>query len=383
MQKTHDALTRAREEAETNPSQENIKLQQSKAKHLRTKLECQRRGWREKTPSLNIEKDTTKLWNLTKALNDEGSKDQQITLEDEGRTITGKAASNAFAKGYETESNTNIPLARKKEVRAEERERTKTAAHDILQNDITMPEVKKSIKKLKKKKYPGPDNITNEVLQHLGNSALGTLLEIFNLSWRQGQVPQCWKEAIMMPILKKGKNRSKVLSYRPISLISSCCKLMERIINKRMQMYIESENIICHEQAGFRQYKSTEDQTTHLSQVIEDAFQAKKLTLAVFIDLQKAFDKVWKDELMVTFLRYGISGRMYNWTKSYLYNRRARVRVDGQCGRKVLLKQGVPQRGVLQPTLFILYMNDLVQELPKGEHTALYADDLVLWCTEE
>ena len=85
MQKTHDALTRAIEETETNPSQENnIKLQQNKAKHLRTKLVCHKRGWREKTSSLNMEKDTTKLWNLAKALNDEGSKGQKITLEDEG-----------------------------------------------------------------------------------------------------------------------------------------------------------------------------------------------------------------------------------------------------------------------------------------------------------
>ena len=174
----------------------------------------------------------------------------------------------------------------------------------------------------------------------------------------------------MMPIFKKGKNRSKVSSYRPISLTGSCM-LMERISNKRMQMYIVSDNIIGHDQRSFKQYKSTEDQTTHLSQVVEGAFQAKKVALSIFIDLQRAFDKVWKDGLLVKHLRYGISGRMYNWTKSYLYNRRARVLVDGQCGRKVLLKQGVQQ-----PTLFIFYMNDLVSELPKGVHTALYADDL-------
>ncbi|VDI60877.1 Hypothetical predicted protein [Mytilus galloprovincialis] len=384
IQETHDALTRAREEAESNPSQENnIKLQQSKAKHLKTKLECQRRGWREKTSSLNMEKDTTKLWNLKKALNDEGSKGQKITLEDEGKTITGKAAANTFAKGYEEVSNTNIPTSHKKEIRTEIRERKETPAHDIMQTDITMSEMKQSIRKLKKKKSPGPDNITNEMLQHLGNSSLNTLLDIFNLSWRQGQVPQCWKDAIMMPILKKGKNKSKASSYRPISLTSSCCKLLERIINKRMHMYLESENIIGNEQAGFRQYKSTEDQTTHLSQVVEDAFQSKKVTLAVFVDLQRAFDKVWKDGLLAKMLRYGISGRMYKWTKSYLYNRRARVLVDGQCGQKVLLKQGVPQGGVLPPTLFILFMNDLVPELPKGVQSALYADDLVLWCSEE
>ena len=74
--------------------------------------------------------------------------------------------------------------------------------------------------------------------------------------------------------------------------------------------------------------------------------------LAVFIDLQKAFEKVWKDGLLVKLLRYGISGRMYNWIKLYLYNRRARVLVDGQCGRKVLLKQGVPQGRVLPPTQY-------------------------------
>ena len=116
---------------------------------------------------------------------------------------------------------------------------------------------------------------------------------------------------------------------------------------------------------------------------MEDAFQSKKVTLAVFVDLQRAFDKVWKDGLLVKLLRFGVSGRMYKWTNSYLNNRRARVLVDGKLGRKILLRQGVPQGGVLPPTLFILYMNDLVPELPNGVQSALYADDLVLWCSEE
>jgi adenylyl- and sulfurtransferase ThiI len=117
IQATHEGLTRARHDAELNFSQENsIKLQKCKAKHLRTKIECQRRGWNEKTSSMDMEKRyKKKLWNLTKALNDEGSKGEKITLEVKGETTIGKVAVNEFAKGYEKESNTDIQPSRKKE----------------------------------------------------------------------------------------------------------------------------------------------------------------------------------------------------------------------------------------------------------------------------
>ena len=124
----------------------------------------------------------------------------------------------------------------------------------------------------------------------------------------------------MIPILKRGKNKSNPKSYRPISLTSCVCKTMEHIINQRLQLYLETESIIIPEQASFRLYRSTEDQTTHLSQVIEDAVQAQKAVLAVFIDLQKAFNKVRKDGCRVKLLRCGIRGNMFQWTKSYLHN---------------------------------------------------------------
>ena len=92
-------------------------------------------------------------------------------------------------------------------MRTEERKRRDGNIHAAMKHDISMTELKNAIRKLKKKKSPGPDNISNEMLQHLGNSALKQLLDIFNLSWRQGQVPQCWKGAKMIPVLEKRKKK--------------------------------------------------------------------------------------------------------------------------------------------------------------------------------
>jgi hypothetical protein len=214
LQDGHDKMTKAREEAEAIPSQENhYNLQKYKAQYLKTILECTRKSWRDKTEKLNVERDTTKLWRLTKAMNDEGYSGQKITREDDDKTLKGRTAANTFTKSYAQESNITIPRQLKKEVRHEEKEKGETESNDVMKNDITIAELNKSIKQLKKKKSPGPDHVSNEMIQHLGNTTKQKLLEIFNLSWRSGQVPQCWKEATMIPVLKKGKNRTKPTSY--------------------------------------------------------------------------------------------------------------------------------------------------------------------------
>ena len=103
----------------------------------------------------------------------------------------------------------------------------------------------------------------------------------------------------------------------------------------------------------------------------------------MWIDFKKAFDKVWTDGLLLKLRRCNISGNMFKWFKSYTHNRRARVVIDDNKSKKILLRHGVPQGGVLSPTLFIVFMNDLVKQLPTFVESVMYADDLVMWTTEE
>ena len=120
-----------------------------------------------------------------------------------------------------------------------------------------------------------------------------------------------------------------------------------------------------------------------MTQDIEDAFQEKKKVLAVFFDLSKAFDKVWKEGLLLKLLRAGVHGKMYKWLSDFLFNRTARVKVDGTISRQVKLREGVPQRCVVSPTLFLVYINDITTTVPRHVSNTLHADDFAVWCAEE
>ena len=278
-------------------------------------------------------------------LNGEKSKSGPIVLEKEGTTVTGKEAANVFIKQYAGVSDIEINKDRRRQVNLDILE-LKEASHGLKDTEMdrkfTNEELEQALRELKMKKSPGPDQVTNEMLVNLGNGMKRKLLQLFNTSWRSGRIPQAWKEATMTPIHKQGKSKDKAESYRPISLLSCLCKTMERMVNTRLTWYLENNNILIEEQAGFRKGRCTEDQITLISQSIEDGFQEKKNTVAVWIDMEKAFDRVWKKGLSYKLQKYGITGKMHQWITEYLRKRKARVKIQEHLSRCHTLKEGVP-----------------------------------------
>ena len=185
----------------------------------------------------------------------------------------------------------------------------------------------------------------------------------------------------MVPIPKPNKDKSTTDGYRPISLTSFVGKLIERMINTRLMYFLEDNHLINDNQAAFRKHRSTEDQITYLSQMIEDGFQQKKSTLVIWVDLEKAFDQVWKCGLHLKLAKMGVGGKMLSCIEQFLLNRSARVRVGNHQSQKKVLRDGVPQGGVLSPTLFTIFVNDIFDSLPRRVKATMYADDLAIFCS--
>ena len=145
------------------------------------------------------------------------------------------------------------------------------------------------------------------------------LLKIINKTWDSGSLPQIWKTANIVPILKNGKTKNKVSSYRPISLTSCISKVAERMINARLYHWLEKNGKLHPNQAGFRKDRQTIDQLIRLEQETSDAFQKKENVAAVFVDLQQAYDHVWRAGLLYKMQKMGIQGNMYEWIKNFLH----------------------------------------------------------------
>ena len=189
-----------------------------------------------------------------------------------------------------------------------------------------------------------------------------------------GRFLSSWKKANVLRIYRK-ENRQLKKNYRPISLLPTCGKIFEKLKFDAIYEYLCVNQLLTPNQSGFRPGDSTVNQLLSITHQIYSAFKEFP-SRALFLDISKAFDKVWHDGLLFKLKNYGISGFLFTIIKDFLANRQ-RVVLNGKSSCWSSINTGVPQGSVLSPLFFLIYINDLVDNIsseakPFADHTSLF-----------
>ena len=236
---------------------------------------------------------------------------------------------------------------------------------------------KKVLMNLRSKPSAGYDGISVILLKFLSPALLPSLTLMINQSLVTGIFPAKLKLAKVIPLFKK-EDETKVDNYRPVSLLPSISKLFEKVTFNQLYEYFQTNKLFHVSQYGFRQQHSTEFAALELADIVFKDLDDRKVSVAVFMDLSKAFDTLDHSILLKKLQFYGIRDTVLKWFESYLTDRYQYVEIDGIKSDLNRLYTGVPQGSILGPLLFLIYMNDICNSTDKFEFI-LYADDTTLY----
>ena len=242
--------------------------------------------------------------------------------------------------------------------------------------DITEDTVEKKLNKLKVTKSSGPDGFHPRILSELSKSIKSPLCVIFNKSLQEGRLPESWKDAHVTPIHKKGKKPTPG-NYRPVSLTSVVGKMMESIVRDQLVHHMMSNGLFCDAQHGFVPGRSCMTQLLVTMELWSEILDSGCPVDVIYLDFSNAFDTVPHRRLLKKLEAYGIKGDLLTWIENFLSGRRQRVTVNGKLSTWAEILSGIPQGSVLGTVLFVIYINDLPDELVCT--AKIFADDTKLF----
>ena len=326
----------------------------------------------EKKLAHNIKSDTKSFYAYIRSMSTSRMKPTTVKQQDGTDTVSTEQTCNEFniyfSSVFTNETLTNIsepvPV-----FNGGEDEKLKSI-------NITEEMVHRCLSKLRVDKAPGADDMMPRFLVEIADCIVEPLCNIYNNTLRDGQVPLDWKRANVSPIHKKG-SRVQAENYRPISLTSQLCKVFEYIMRDVLVNHLERLHLIYESQHGFRRGRSC---LSNLLTFLEKATKAMDDALCMdvfYLDLAKAFNKVPHERLIRKLTSHGIEGEVRQWLGNWLKGRQQRVCIDGYSSTWRSVVSGVPQGSVIDPILFLIYINDL--DLGVKNEILKFADDTKLY----
>ena len=328
-------------------------------------------------------KDPKQYWSLVNAL-------RGISKKKSNKSICAYEWQDHFTKLLNNNYNTSCNQAKINDIKLKIKSLMQEKHFDELDYQFTKPELMQCVRKLKTGKSPGLDSIINEVIKILAEPMSEALLTLFNLIYNSGHYPNNWRKAVIIPIYKKSGSFSDPEKYRGIVLMSCLAKPFHSLLNNRLVNYLKKHSVLSEFQIGFMKGYRTTDHIFVLRFLIDNYVKrCKKDIFAAFIDFSKAFDRIWRDALVLKLLQSGVRGRMIRIIENMYRTTEYGVKCQGGITPFFASSLGVRQGCNLSPTLFNIFINDIRNIFTgikgfsvggKEVNFLLYADDLIVIC---
>ena len=363
----------------STPNLINFKKNRARAKYLIK--QAKKRSWEEYISTISYSTPSTEVWGKINKI--KGSQNFSVRPLHFNNNVVSNPyeLSNIFAQHFSNISSSQNFDPRFRSIKNASEQITFNLNSDnfeIYNKPFGLWEFESALN-ASKNTSPGPDGIHNLMLKHLHPNSKLILLKILNGIWKNDLFPSQWRKSILIPILKANKDYKDVTSYRPISMTSVLCKLIERMVNKRLWWLLENKRLISKYQCGFRQNRSCLDHLVRLEDYVLKGFANKQHTVAVFFDLEHAYDTTWRHLILHKLNDWKIRGHLALFIRNFLSDRLFQVRVGNTLSRINTQENGLPQGSVLSTTLFAIAIDDIMAKINYPIQKSLFVDDLCIY----